>query len=264
MADPKDARDVVDTAVAVGSVSKAAAPAAAEAVEAAHPNTGIDVGELKGSRVFLVDVEIDNSGSMQGMEEPVREAFREMKRELVEAAAEAEGCEVLISVTLLHGGLIQPYCRVEDCIDLDDSNHVCDGDTPFYNTTNALFGTLLVKVKELADSGRTAQTFTALITDGKPTDGPEEGNCPEPFDPAKLHQVIAGLTETKQHIVCGVNIGGAAGVTFDKIGIRAKWQLDPQRDGYAFKEAIAKVSRASRSASKGAGAFQTVANDGFR
>ena len=42
------------------------------------------------------------------------------------------------------------------------------------------------------------------------------------------------------------------------------WQLDPTRDGYAFKEAIVKVSRASRSASKGAGASQSVVNDGFR
>ncbi|MCC6952614.1 MAG: hypothetical protein IT290_00700 [Deltaproteobacteria bacterium] len=67
-----------------------------------------------------------------------------------------------------------------------------------------------------------------------------------------------------EHIICGVSIGGGATATFTDLGIPAKWQLEPDRDGFAFDAAMAQVSRASRSASKGAGAFQSVAGRGFR
>lgn len=260
--------DIAQSAVDVGSVSQAASKAVADAVEHASPDTGIEASALESGRAFLVQVLIDNSGSMRGFEQPVRDAFFKLKEELLAAAQESDA-EVLISVALLHGGVIQPYCRVEDCIELTDENHVCDGGTPLYGSSNSLFGTLMTKVAELAQSGRTAQTFTALISDGQATDGsggPEQDRCGEPgFSPeAQLHSVVTGMTTTKQHIICGVAIGGQAVPTFQGMGINRKWILDPEHDGFAFDAALAKVSRASRSASKGAGAFQTVANEGFR
>lgn len=69
----------------------------------------------------------------------------------------------------------------------------------------------------------------------------------------------------------GVAIGGAASETFDKIGIHRSWILEPQKDPYAFDAALRKVSRASRAASRGGGAFRnvatgsiTTATEGFR
>ena len=251
--------DVAQTAVDVGSVSKAAATAAAAAVEHANPDTGVAATELKKKRVFLFQALVDNSGSLKGFEEPVRSAWDKMIGELTEASEDAD-CEFLVSLSLLHGGQILPYCRIAEAIRLDNSNHTCDGDTPLFERAEEMLGTLVAKVAEIAESARTAQTYTVFITDGEANPDKGEGG----FNRAGVGKLIKGLTETKQHIIAGVSINGAADHTFAEMGISKKWMLDPARDSMAFDAAIAQVSRASKSASKGAGAFQTVANGGFR
>lgn len=271
----KDIDSVVKTAVAVKSVSQAAEEVAKKAIalsQKANVDIGIRADRLKGTRVFLVQVLIDDSGSMEGFEAAVIEAFQKLLKELREAAAEATGTDILISVTLLNRGQIQAYVPVDECVGLSFENYTCHGNTPLYGQTNRMLGTLMAKVSEVALSARNAQTFTCIISDGKPTDGingesagPRFGEESALFDPAEIATLIRGLTSTKQHICCGVSIGGLAHSTFVGMGINERWILDPTRDQYAFDRAIQQISRASRSASKGAGQFQSIAtSDGFR
>ena len=268
---PRNITEVTETAVAVGNVGASAAAQVSKAVSMAERDTGIQISELRGDRVFLVNILIDNSGSMRGLERVVREAIAKLTRELTEAAKEAVGCEILIAIHLLHGGMIQPYTRVEDCVELNDDNHVCNGGTPFYTRSSVLLGTLLTKISELAQAGRNAQTFTVFLTDGEATDGPERldssSGDDDRLDPNELERLILEMTGTKQNIICGVAVHEdpedlRAHNTFLAIGIHPNWILDPKKDRFAIDDAIAKVSRASKSASQGAGAFQAMAEGG--
>ena len=258
----KSASEIVDQAVAVGSLDESAKDAASKAVEIAGPvDTGMETGKLEGSRVFLVQILIDNSGSMQGTEALVRKCLARYAEELAEAMEEGD-VEILVCIYLLHGGQIQPYALVDEIIELNDGNHVNDGGTPLLRRTNEILGTLLQKVAELSQGGRQVQSYTMLVTDGEPTDS-KEHEGPEGFDPAQIAKVVKGMVEAKQHIVSAVSIHGEATTELLAMGIDRKWILDPH-DEAAFEEAIKKVSRVSRSASKGAGAFRTAANEGFR
>jgi hypothetical protein len=253
---------LAQTAVEIGTVSPAAQPAVAEIVRDANSDLGIKPREVEASRVFLVKVLIDNSGSMGPPPDEnlkivtsVRKAMQQLKDELNAAAREADDCEILLSLDLLHGGQLQPFARVEDCGGLSDENHRCDGNTPLINRAKQLLGTMLAKVDEMSVSGRSAQTFTVFISDGVADDMAEV---------AVVKETIGGMTSTKNHIVCGISIGGEATSTFVAMGIPQKWILAPDKDSFAFEQAIKKVSRASRAASKGGARFQSVATDGYR
>ncbi|HMO16695.1 MAG TPA: hypothetical protein PKA63_02470 [Oligoflexia bacterium] len=264
-----DLSQVVQDAVDVGSLDQSAKDAASRAVTVAQGvDTGISVNSLEGPRAFLVNILVDDSGSMQGTEATVRRAISLLLQELSEALDQSEEVfEVLVTISFLNRGLVQPYCRVDEVTDLSDANHNCDGGTPLFSRSNEVLGALLTKVSELKASGRTAQTFNVIISDGQAGDGGEiiggDGET-RTSNVSNCSQLISGLTATKQHIVCGVSIGSGADSTFRQMGIPEKWILHPDRDSYAFESAMRQVSRASRAASQGAGAFRTTADGGFR
>lgn len=258
--------DITQSAIDVGSIDQTAQDAASRAVQTAQGvDTGLPAAKLESGRAFLVQVLIDDSGSMQGSEATVRKAITRLREELQSAMEESEEVlEVLITISFLNRGLLQPYCRVDECIELNDGNHVCDGGTPLYTRTNEILGTLMSKVAELKASARTAQTFSIFVTDGNATDVNETIGDDQVSPCNNAKSIITGMTKTKQHIVCGVSIGGGADSTFLELGISKKWILSPDNDEFAFNDAMRQVSRASRSASRGAGAFQTTADGGFR
>ena len=264
MSNPMNASDIANSAVAVGTISKAAGAAASQAVQLAAPDTGIDAKTLGSARVFLLNVIVDDSGSMSNFVAAVVSALNKLYMELKEAAEEAD-IEILISVTFLNRGQIQSYERMGEARELTEADYAPNGGTPLYSTINSVLGTMLVKVSELTSAGRTAQSFTCVISDGQPTDG--DSTSPDGdgvSTPAQVANLIGGFLAAKQHIVCGVSIGSAANPFFASIGIPSKWIVDPARDPFAFESAIKQVSRASRSASKGAGAFAHTAQGGFQ
>jgi len=149
-------------------------------------------------------------------------------------------------------------------VDLDDSNHECDGGTPLFSKANEGLGAMMTKVAELKAAGRTAQSFSVFISDGEASDEDVMLGGEHVSPLANASRLISGMTTMKQHIVCGVSIGGGADATFRSMGIANKWILSPENDEFAFNDAMRQVSRASRAASRGAGAFQTTADGGFR
>ena len=250
-----DPNELARRAVEIGTVSPGAEIPIAQVIGEANEDLGLSPDEIEATRVFLVKVLIDNSGSMQPMVDIVRKTMRLLKSELAAAAKEADDCEILLSFDLLHGGQLQAFDRVDACVDLCDENHRADGDTPLIARARQLLGTMLAKVDQTSLAGRPAQTFTVLISDGIADDRPLAGT---------VKDTITSMMSTKSHIVCGVSIGGEATSTFVEMGIPQKWILAPDKDAFAFEQAIKKVSRASRAASKGGAKFQSIATDGYR
>jgi hypothetical protein len=265
---PRDLSEAVRTAISAGSVSKAAGAVLEKAMQAASDiDTGVPVADLRESRVFAVSALVDDSGSMRGFESEVIDAVQKLLSELEEAQREAPGTVILISISLLNRGLVQPFCRVSECRRLDREIYQPGGGTPLLGRFRELNGTLMTKVAEFAIDGRPVQSYTCVVSDGKPTDsiwhenGTPLDEIPEgTIRPEEIAELVRGMTQTKQHIVCGISIGGTATRVFEAMGIPRKWILDPDRDSMAFDAAIRQVSRASRSASRGAGAFQAAAD----
>jgi hypothetical protein len=248
-----NADDVINNAVAVGSLSQAAAVASRQAVAMSRP-TGVSVAKVKANRLMLMQVVVDDSGSMAGFEPSVFEAFRKLKTALCPTSG-AMGSQTLISVHLLNRGMLIPYTEVEKCPLLDSTNYRCDGGTPLYTTIQAVTGTMLVKCNEVVNGGRTAQTFTVVISDGAATDAAET-------DPATVRAVLTGLSP-KEHIVSGIAIGGAAEQCYANIGITPKWILDPARKPKEFDAAMQQIAVLSQRASQSSAAFQAVAQQGL-
>lgn len=257
---PLNAAQLAQTAVDVGSVDSAAIDSVREAIAVAAPDLGIHPSAVEANRVFLVSVDIDDSGSMDGHKSMVRESLELLLTELQETAEEADDCEILIAIRTLHHRQIQPYVPVGQCLHLTDENHSCGGGTPLISQAKESLGTLLAKVAELSEGGRSTQSFTVFMSDGQ-ADEDERRN--EALI-RTVRELVVGMTQAKQHIVCAVSIGGSADATFRQMGIVDKWILRPAKDPFAFKDAIRKVSRASRAASKGGGAFRSIATGGIQ
>lgn len=244
---------VVRSAITIRSLSEAALPASVHAVKMSS-STGVPVGKVSASRLLLMQLIVDNSGSMLGFEPSVFQAYSKLLNSQLSAAG-AAGTQTLACTYLLNGGMIIPYTKVQECPQLDSSNYQCTGGTPLYTAIQSVLGTMLVKNHEAYEGSRSVQTFTVVISDGAATDAAET-------DPATVRAVLTGLNP-KEHIVCGIAIGGAAEETYKNLGISPNWILDPARDPEAFDAAMQKVAQASQSASQGSAAFQAVARQGL-
>ncbi len=262
MSKPMNPGQLAQDAVQVGVIAPEAQTQAATAIQiakAAGLDLGISPDQLTGSRAFVLVFLVDDSESMEGSEETVITAMNAAIDELKEANQEAEGCDILCSIRRLNGGELTPFVHVNDLPRIDRNNYATHGGTPIDDRTLELFGALIAKSNELAASGRSCQTFTCLVSDGQP--------APENLEARSgVQALIKGLENAKQHIISGVAIGSPAAAYFRSLGIADRWILDTSGEGgrVGFAEAIRKVSRASRSASKGAGAFQQTASGGFR
>jgi len=261
--------DIVQDAVDAKSVDPTAADAAKVAVEAVQGgDTGVSTEGLEVATLFLTQALFDDSGSMDDPQwiMKVRTSFESMKEELILAEEEAEeDMVVLLMLEMLNRGLVQPYCETEDAVDLNDTNHICDGGTPLCKRMMEFFGNLLHKISEVQQAGQTAQTFSIIFGDG----GADDENDPLPNSDGGMvtygnavSKLIRGLNATKQHIICAVAIDPSARSTFERMGIDPNWIIDASKP-FEFESAMRKVSRASRSASRGAGAFQNTAEKGL-
>lgn len=259
-----NADDLLAKARQLNSVSTVT-PAAVKAVRAAETSDlGLESKKLVSSRAFLTNGIVDDSGSMEKLAPAVIEALAKLKSELQMAVDEGDAseCEVLMTLCFLNKRTVQPYARISECIDIDERNYHPNGGTPLFTRTLQVLGALIRKVEELGRSGVTAQTYTFIVSDGQPTDG-QGVDGEQAATAAEVNQLISSLTETKQHIVCGVNVGGEARAAFLQMGIHDKWIIDPAKDPGAFKQAMAKVSRVSRSVSQSRRDFQSAADRGI-
>ena len=205
MASKMTPNKIAETAVQVGTVSPTAGNAvsrAAAVAAAAGMDTGIDAATMKTNRVFILTLLIDDSSSMEDMVEAVQTAYRKLVAEQKKAAGGEGACEVLLSVMFLNGGLVLPYTRIAE-VEEDLRDYRPNNGTPLRQRGKEVLGMVMTKVAEMAEAGRTVQTYTCFISDGQPN--PEDVRAVPAGD---LSEVIGGMTTTKQHIVCAVDIGG--------------------------------------------------------
>jgi hypothetical protein len=248
-----NADDVAQNAVSIGSLSQAAVPASRQAIAISGP-TGVSVARVNANRLLLMQVIVDDSGSMGGLEPHVFHAFKRLRDALIRNSGSG-GSQTLLSLSLLNKGLRVPYTEVAKSPLLDSSNYQCSGGTPLYTAIQSVLGTMLVKCNEVVQAGRSAQTFTVVISDGVATDA-------DKTNPATVRSVLTGLSP-KQHIVCGIAIGGAAERCYTDLGMSPNWILDPARKPEEFDAAMQKIEIVSGRASQSSAAFQAVAQQGL-
>ena len=218
---------------------------------------GVSAEDVPASEVFLLTIEIDDSGSIRFASNAqfVRDGHNLVLDEL---ARSNKSDDILVHTSYLNGGTLFPYRLLSGAIRLDNTNYNPMGGTPLYDQTLAVLGTVLAKEQEFANQGVPVRTVTVIVTDGR-----DEGSRRSASDVKKL---VDALLRSENHIIAFMGIDD--GVTdfravAREMGIRDEWILTPKNDGHSIRQAFGVVSRISKSASQGAQAFSAAAQGGF-
>jgi uncharacterized protein YegL len=198
---------------------------------------GMQVQDLQASEVVLINVLLDNSGSMGGEEVAVRTGFDELVKSLI-------GSKQYMPLT---------------AVPIMDNNHYhIHGGTPLYRETLKLLATVIAKTKEFENNGIQVRTITLIMTDGGDTG---EGN----IDATDVSTVVTDMLGSEKHIICGMGFGDENyfRTVFSDMGITTNWILTAQSTPSDIRKAFQVFSRSAASASKSAANFAQTNMGGF-
>ncbi len=223
---------------------------------------GVSVDDVAASEVFLLEMLIDDSGSISSgnNEQHVRDGVN-LILDAMKGSNDAGNILVMIrylnpSVNGSH--VLTPYVLLDNTPRLTTANFRATGGTPLYDETAVLLATLREKIKEFTDSGVAVRSATLIITDG--ADGSWKVKAKDLVGP------IADLLRTERHIVAGMGIDDGYTdfkTVFTNMGIKPEWILTPKNSGSEIRRACGTFSKASSAAAKSAAGFSQTAAGGF-
>jgi uncharacterized protein YegL len=215
---------------------------------------GMQVSDLEASEVVLINVLLDNSGSMTGEDAAVRLGFNELCAALT---ATKQQDNIVLLASTLNDGVIIPYTPLHTVPIMDTNNFRIHGGTPLYKETMNTLATVIAKTKDFENNGIQVRTITLIMTDGGDTDGG--------VDVTDISTVITDMVGSERHIICGMGFGnpGEFRRVFGQMGISSQWILTAQSTPDEIRKAFQVFSRSAASASKSAAHFAQANAGGF-
>ncbi|MEK7641646.1 MAG: hypothetical protein AAB365_01475 [Patescibacteria group bacterium] len=256
-----DVTVLLEAAQSSGLLSQGAADALqiADIGEQIAAAMGAPAGDTQASEVVLVQLLIDDSGSIRmvaGNTEAVREGHNTVLDALKGAKA---GDGVQVHCRYLNGTLLYPFVPLDHAVEMTQRNYNPNGGTPLYDQSLAILATLIAKTADFENNGIPARTVTAIITDGC-----DQGSNSSAAD---VKKVVRDLLKKENHIVCGVGIDDGSTnfeQVFGDMGIPKEWILTPGNSPTEIRKAFAMVSKSAQRASQAAaGSFSKTAAGGF-
>lgn len=250
--------DLFQSAVSDGALSKKTAIKIANFGTAIQANLGIRPDAVKASEVVLVNVLVDDSGSIAS--EGNTEAMRDGINSILDALAIAKKRDdVLVLVELLNVGALQPYALLSTAERLTGRNYRPGGGTPLFRKAIQFLGTVIAKTQEFALSGVACRSISLIATDG--ADNESHGT-----PASEVAAVVQDMLRMEQHIIFGYGISD--GVTdfaqvFKSMGIKDNAILTSANDPKAIRQAFQLFSQSAVRASQGTQSFSKVAAGGF-
>jgi hypothetical protein len=216
---------------------------------------GVSVDDVPSSEVTLVNILVDDSGSISGNEDTMRAGVNSIIESL-EQSKQRDG--IIVSIRYLNGTQLTPYAPLDAVPKLDASNYQANGGTPLYDQSVVICGQVIAKRQEFTDGGVVCRAVTAIITDGADL----HSRSASAKDVAK---VVKDMLATESHIVIGMGIGNESYFRdiFKQMGIEDKWILTPGNSKSEIRKAFAVVSQSAVRASQGAAGFSKTASAGF-
>lgn len=219
---------------------------------------GIAVDDIPASEVFLLTLLVDDSSSIHaaGNEGLVRDGYNSILAALKESKQESG---ILIHTRYLNGTVLCPFTLIAQAAALNSSTYQAVGNTPLYDESVAILGTVLAKTQEFADAGVPARSVTVIITDG--------ADCgSRRYKARDAKSIVDDMLASESHIVAGVGLSD--GHTdfrrvFRSMGIEDRWILTPGTSKSDIRATFRVISQTAVRTSQGRGQFSRAAAGGF-
>jgi len=219
---------------------------------------GVNVDDVQASEVVLVTLMPDDSGSIRfaGNAQAVRDGHNRVLAALKDSK---QADDILIHTRYLNGGVLYPYCSLDQALEMDSSNYDPNLGTPLYDQAVVMLGTVLAKTKEFSDNGVPVRTVSLVLTDGSD----QHSNRHRPADVATI---INDMLMSENHIIAAMGIeDGSTNFqdVFRQMGLRDEWIMTPGNDDSEIRRAFQVFSQSAVRASQGAVSFSKTAMGGF-
>ncbi len=217
---------------------------------------GTPTMDISSTEVILVNMLLDDSGSMDHLRATVIDAHNELVRAIKETK---QVDNIMIQCRLLNSGLLYPFKMLDDVADLTLQDYDPDGGTPLYRSSVEMLAITQAKTQECLDNFQDPRTITLIVTDG----GDNQSGGIKAID---VKALVDDMLNTERHIIAGMGFQ-SGGVDFNQIfldmGLRQEWILTAASTKSEIRKAFGLFSRSVTSASKSAASFSKTAMGGF-
>lgn len=227
---------------------------------------GTPANAVAASEVVLVNVLVDDSGSMSG--DPQAAAIIGYNACIDALMNSKQKSGILISCSLLNGGVVFPYTPIEQAQQLDHNNYALQGMTPLYDRSVETLGVVITKTQEFSDNGVPCRTVTLFVTDGY--------DNMSKITASKVAVIVADMLRGENHIICAMGICERTNDTvemnrrqqqfrnvFTGMGIQDNWVLTPDNSTSEIRKAFAVFSNSAVRASQNQAVFSNTQVGGF-
>ena len=260
MSKTADVNDLLKTAQQEGDLSQKSMQALTNIDIGAQIQNGLGIAaeDVQASEIFLISMLVDDSGSIEyaNNTQLVKDGHN---LHLASFADSKQKESFLVHCRLLNGKILYPFVKLVDAKKMDGHNYRPGGDTPLYDQTLAILGTVIAKTKEFEDAGVPGRSITSIITDGADTSSRSTA--------AQVKAVVDDMLKKEKHIVAfmGVDDGGQTDfkAVAKSMGIRPEWILTPKNDPKEIRKAFNVLSQSAVRASQNAASFSKTALGGF-
>lgn len=216
----------------------------------------VSLDDITTSEVMLVQLLIDDSGSMYKNVAPACQGHNEMLAALKDSKSAAT---ILVSCGYLNSGVLYPYLPLDQAPQMTTRNYNPAGGTPLNERTATVLASVIAKTAEFEQGGVAVRSVSFIVSDGAATD--------EYYYPTRdVRTVVEGMLRMENHLI------GAMGIddshtdfrqVFMDMGIRQEWILTPANSPSEIRRAFGTISRSAVRASQAAGTFSMTALGGF-
>lgn len=167
-----------------------------DAIQKIQQGSGVDANTYTGSEALLVQILLDDSGSVEPFQKNIVDGYNLILDSLSKTKKKET---ILITCTMLNRGLSFPFQYLLQTKKMMSLN--CSGATPLYENTILTLGQALVKAQEFRDAGINTRTWTLIVTDGQDTENDQSSNL------YKIGQLVADMRKQEIHRVMAMGIG---------------------------------------------------------
>lgn len=218
---------------------------------------GVPAMNVTSSEVLLVTNMVDDSGSMTPNVDVVRKSFNGVIEALV---GSQQRDSILMHCRYLNGTVLFPYVLIEQAVRMTSNNYGAWGETPLYDQTVVVLGSVLAKTQEFRNEGVACRSATLIMTDG------HDQHSRKHRTPESVAPIVSDMLKAESHIIAAMGIDDGSTDfrdIFQRMGIDDKWILTPDNNGSDIRRCLDLFSRSSLQASQGGKSFSQTAQAGI-
>jgi hypothetical protein len=219
---------------------------------------GIPVDNVKSSEVILLNILIDDSGSIRFASNA--QAVRDGHNLLIKALRESrqqDNIEVLNRY--LNGTVLYPYTPLSLVLEMTTSNYDPNGGTPLFDETAKLLATIIAKTQDFRNNGIQVRTITLILTDGE--------DCHSHTTSASdVKKIVEDMLRSEDHIISAMGFDNGScdfQQVFTDMGIPNQWILTANSSPSEIRKAFQVFSQSAVRASQNAALFSQTNLGGF-